>query len=98
MRKDEKDHLDRVASLGCVVCRNLGLGPTPAHIHHIRSGQGMAQRASNHQVLPLCPDHHTDGGYGVALHAGQEYWEQLFGTELELLEQVNRELKSGEAW
>ncbi|WP_420285060.1 Ref family recombination enhancement nuclease [Serratia liquefaciens] len=90
--KAEKVHLNRVASLGCIVCKNLGYEDTPAQIHHIRTGKGRAQRASHYETLPLCPMHHQHGGHGVALHAGQKTWEQNYGTELELLAQVRAEL------
>lgn len=94
MKKSERDYLNRVASLGCIACRNLGHGETPAHIHHIRTGKGMGQRASNYETIPLCPTHHQQGGHGVAIHAGQKTWEANFGTELELLEQVKMELSN----
>lgn len=55
MNKAEKEHLSKVASVGCIVCRNLGFGESPAEIHHVRTGQGMGQRASNYEVIPLCP-------------------------------------------
>lgn len=42
MTKDDKDWLSDVAELGCIVCRNLGFGSTPAEIHHIRTGQALA--------------------------------------------------------
>ena len=92
MSKAERRHLQRVAELGCVVCRRLGHGPTPATVHHIRLGQGMGQRAGNYLTLPLCKVHHQDGGHGVAIHAGRETWERVYGTELELLDQVIGEL------
>lgn len=95
MKKSEKDYLNRVASLGCIVCKNLGYGVTPAHVHHIRTGKGMGQRASNYETIPLCPTHHQHGGHGVAIHAGQKTWEANFGTEIELLEQVKQELNNG---
>ena len=85
MKKSEKAYLDAVANLGCIVCRDCGYGPTPAVIHHIRTGQGMGQRAGNALVIPLCPQHHNMGGKGVAIHAGQKEWENLYGSELELL-------------
>ena len=53
--KAERDHMGAVAALGCVVCRNLGFVDSPAEIHHVRTGQGMGQRASNYEVIPLCP-------------------------------------------
>lgn len=54
----EKRHLDRVARLGCILCRHLELGNTPAAIHHPRFSEGMAQRASHFLAIPLCHEHH----------------------------------------
>lgn len=93
-KKAEKEHLSKVAGLGCIACKNLGYGEVPAHVHHIRTGIGMGQRASNYDTIPLCPTHHQQGGHGVAIHAGQKTWEANFGTELELLEQVKMELNN----
>lgn len=87
MKKPERQHLDDVAQLGCIVCRNLELGETPAEIHHIRSGQGR-KRASNFEVIPLCPHHHRNGGYGEAFHAGPQIWQKRFGPEEVLLKQT----------
>ena len=44
----EKRHMGRVAALGCILCDHLGLGATPAQVHHIREGQGMSQRANDY--------------------------------------------------
>ncbi len=84
--KAEKQHMSKVAEYGCIICRS------PAEIHHIRSGMGMAQRNTNFNVIPLCPQHHRTGGFGIAIHAGQKTWEKNFGTELELLAILNRQL------
>ncbi|MFP2504480.1 Ref family recombination enhancement nuclease [Buttiauxella gaviniae] len=92
MKKAEREHLSRVASLGCVVCRNLNLGETPAEIHHCSSGTGLSVRADNYHVIPLCHIHHRTGGHGVAIHAGRLTWEHNFGNELKLLMQVNEDL------
>jgi hypothetical protein len=89
--KAEQAHMSKVAALGCVVCRNLGYGETPAAIHHIRTGQG-AKRASHYEAIPLCPNHHQWGGYGVAFHAGKQAFEENFGSEIDLLKQVMEEL------
>lgn len=91
--KAEREHLSKVAEIGCIVCLNENYGQSPAEIHHIRSGQGMAQRASNYEVIPLCPIHHRNGGHGVAVHAGIETWQERFGTEVELLNQVKEMLQ-----
>ena len=52
----------------------------------------MGKRASNHEVIALCPNHHRHGGHGVAVHAGRKAFEARYGTEKELLEQTRREL------
>lgn len=85
---EERRHLSRVSALGCIACLNMGYPDSPPEIHHLRTGQGMGQRARHHNAIPLCPRHHRTGGYGVAIHAGQEAWEAEHGTEIELLAQV----------
>lgn len=91
--KAEKQHLDLVSSLGCVVCRNMGFGPSPAEIHHIRAGQGMGQRAAHTAVLPLCPMHHR-ACYPTGFHAAPRHWQAQYGTEKELLEQTRSDLQN----
>jgi len=83
--------ISRVAALGCLICE------MPAEIHHVRRGQGKSQRASDDEVLPLCPPHHRTGGYGVAFHAGKQIWQSLYGTEEELLLAVKEKLGEIEA-
>ena len=58
--KEEKKHLERVASIGCI----------------------------HFETIPLCPAHHRTGGVGIAFHAAPRTFESLYGTERELLEQV----------
>lgn len=53
-----KRHLSRVAALGCVLCEHLGTPGTPGEIHHLREGQGAAQRGSDWTSVCLCPEHH----------------------------------------
>ena len=65
MTKAEKQHMDRVARLGCAVCHRLGLGETPAELHHPRKGAGMGQRAKHMDVIPLCPTHHRSSDLGL---------------------------------
>ena len=89
MKAKERLHLDKVASLGCIVCCNLGLGETPAEIHHIGNGT-MGKKASNYEVIPLCHVHHRTGNMGVAVHAGRKSFEDNFGTEYNLLIQTRR--------
>jgi len=92
VKSNDRQYLDCVANLGCVVCRNLGYGYSPAVIHHLRYGQGIAQRAEHFLTIPLCPTHHTQGGKGVAFHAGKQSFEALYGSELTLLGQTIKEV------
>lgn len=65
-----KDWKSKVAGLGCILCRSMNLGETPANLHHVREGQGMSQRGSDWLCIPLCWEHHQ-GKTGV--HGGQFY-------------------------
>lgn len=56
---NDKEYMGRVAQLPCVNC-----GTQPVEVHHIREGQGMAQRASNYLTVPLCPECHR-GSRGI---------------------------------
>lgn len=83
----ERAHLDRVAALGCIACRNMGHQDTPAEIHHLLAGAGMGQRSPHWRVLPLCFHHHSAQGVD-GIHGGVDTWEAVHGTEQELLAQV----------
>jgi hypothetical protein len=73
-------HMRRVAELGCAVCQHVGLGDSPAQVHHLFD---RAAR-SDYLVAPLCPEHHQGktGFHG----AGQRAFERMYGlTEYDLL-------------
>ena len=59
-----KRHMNDVADLGCILCRHLGYGQSPAILHHPRGAAGGAQKASDWLVIPLCPTHHVDPKQG----------------------------------
>ncbi|MBP7229606.1 MAG: DUF968 domain-containing protein [Moraxellaceae bacterium] len=73
----ERAHMGRVASLPCACCGQFGV-----QVHHIRDGQGMAQRASNFLVVPLREPCHT-GKYGV--HGDKSRMRARKQTELDWL-------------
>jgi hypothetical protein len=77
----------KVASLSCAICYRLKYGETPAMLHHIREGQGMAQRAGDCLVIPLCHEHHQ-GKTGI--HGfGTRTFERVYGvSELDLLDET----------
>ena len=86
--KEEKKHMDKVAQLGCYVCRS------PATLHHIRNNGkgnvGMGRRSSHFEVIPLCYEHHQ-GNTGI--HLDKKNFEKKYGTEKEILEDVLLQIK-----
>lgn len=90
--KAQKRWMGKVAELGCIVCRNAGFGPTPAQVHHLREGQGGAQRANDFLTIPLCPAHH-DGKDSI--HKDRQMFQARYGTELDLLSQTIGEVFGG---
>lgn len=57
----EREHMDGVASLGCVACIERGVYDTPAEVHHC--GTGAGGRRDHMKVAPLCPyDHRWTNG------------------------------------
>jgi hypothetical protein len=72
--KDEKKYLDRVARVGCMLCRTaLGVKDSPAEIHHIRRFGG---KRSTSPVIPLCPEHHrgNSGVHGLGAKGFETKW------------------------
>lgn len=94
MTQAEKRHLDRVAGLGCILCRRLGYGQSPAAIHHPRFSEGIAQRASHYLAIPLCPAHHQ-GDAGIHGLGTREFERRYKTTEPELLALTIEALESG---
>ena len=83
----DKRHYTKVVALCCIACRSIGFDDSPAEIHHIGNGT-MGKRASNSDVIPLCPNHHRLGGHGTAVHAGRAAFERRYGAEEDLLKIV----------
>ena len=77
MTKAERKRMDRLAQLPCCCCGAYGV-----QLHHVREGQGMAQRASNWLTIPLCPDCHT-GSRGI--HGDKSIMRQHKLDEMDLL-------------
>ena len=90
----ESRHLERVASVGCVVCRRVYGCYTPCEIHHVAEGSGVR---SNFSVAGLCPEHHDEHRTGSGFHGmGTERFCKLFRvpgeSEYGLLVMVNEDL------
>jgi hypothetical protein len=88
MTKAEKNHLNKVAALGCIACYQQGTPGTPAEIHHPRAGTGIGRRASHFDAIGLCHMHHrgTAGLSVPSIHGSKNAFIETFGTEAELLE------------
>ena len=86
--KNEKKHYEKLAQLGCIVCKQYDI-ETPAEIHHI---EGKTKANSHFKVLPLCFEHHRIGNRfrPISRHPYKKRFEEAYGTEEELLEQVNK--------
>jgi len=59
-----KRHMGRVAEVPCVLCAHLGIGDSPALVHHMKLGTGASDRASDFLTIALCQEHHV-GANGV---------------------------------
>jgi hypothetical protein len=91
----ERLHMSKVADLGCIVCRNNGLGFVPAEIHHI---EGKTKKDCHFKVLPLCFAHHRRGNsdHPISRHPWKKRFEKAYGTESELLAMVEKYLEDDE--
>ena len=89
--KGEREHLNKVASLNCLICQQ------PAICHHIRNrgdgkgNLGFGNRATAYETIPLCPSHHV----GVfSIHNCKEQFEARYGTEHEMLQRTLKEIEN----
>lgn len=89
--KSDLARFDKLQQLGCIACRKAGSGYRAPDIHHILSG---GFRMGNKYTLPLCPEHHrfpSNGAVvGPSLADGSRRFAAMFGSQLELLAEVNR--------
>jgi hypothetical protein len=84
--KHEKEHMNKIADLGCIICRKMGFPNSPAELHHIKDKTGMGRKASNFEVIPLCPRHHRQGK--DSYHYSPKEFTEKWGTQKELLTEV----------
>lgn len=90
--KAEKEHMGKVAELGCALAWFKHQQYMPAELHHPRTGTGAGRRASHMDVIPLSPHFHRLSN--EALHVmGRKAWERFHKvTEGQLLEQTRERL------
>ena len=66
--KQASNYLGKVKQLDCVLCSLLGQAQTSVtEAHHIRTGHGLGDRASDYLAIALCVDCHrgTHGFHGT---------------------------------
>ena len=80
MKVKESAHLERVAAAGCVLCHELGLGYSPAEVHHVFDGAAR----SHWLTIGLCMEHHR-GGTGFHGLGEREFNRRYKTTEANLL-------------
>lgn len=92
MTKEEKEHKNKVARLGCMVCRrlfsNLQLADSPVELHHIRGGRGWG-KGDYKTLISLCLEHHR-GNTGVHGLGTKGFVKHYGFTEQDLLDDVER--------
>ena len=82
-----KKWMERVAEVGCVICReHLGV-ETPAQVHHVAEGSG---KRSDFMTVGLCYEHHqgATGIHGMGTKAFCTLWN--LANEYALLGLVNK--------
>ena len=86
--KKEREHMDKVARLGCLICRKEGNPYSPAELHHIRDVTlvGLGQRAKNEEVIPLCVAHNMIGK--ESFNNNSRAFSKKWGSQRELLKET----------
>ena len=91
-KKQESNYLGKVKELDCVLCSLLGQpqsGVTEAH--HIRTGHGLGDRASDFLTVALCVECHR-GTHGF--HGTKALMKIAKLSELDLLAETIKALDS----
>jgi len=86
--KKEREHMDKVARLGCLICRKEGNPFSPCELHHIRdvSMIGLGQRAKHTQCIPLCQKHHRTSK--ESFHHNSRAFSKKWGSQRDLLKET----------
>jgi hypothetical protein len=91
LTKADKERGIKLRDLGCIVCLNEHEVFTEPAIHHLN---GKVRERCHEQTIPLCPRHHQIKDNNkpprwFTRHGEYVHFEEAYGTEWELLEQVN---------
>ena len=90
--KENEERFDAMREIGCICCLLEGNGWSQAQIHHISGCKTQEDHANS---IPLCYYHHLGDQQNapsklyVSRHPNKYRFEQLYGTEAELLSATN---------
>ena len=86
--KPDPAYLARVRELPCCICDAYGEPQyTPTTAHHPIHGRFSQRKVPDGMAIPLCADHHQNGGNGkVALHSEPTKWKRLYGEDHEYID------------
>lgn len=90
--KAEREWMNAITGLGCIVCWVHKGCQTPAMPHHI---DGKTKPDAHFNTIPLCHLHHQGGAdchEYVSRHPYKARFEQRYGTEQELLQKCKEML------
>lgn len=100
--KRDQARYDKLHRIGCVACRKKGLGWRAVDIHHIVDKGYREHSGGNRATLPLCEYHHRGVPahecltremyeiFGPSLALKKREFKRVFGTERELLAEVDQ--------
>ena len=83
-KKERKARFESLSEYGCIICMR------PPEIHHLIGYKysSLSKKADDSNTIPLCVEHHR-GGQGIH-HMGMRVWEEVYGTQEQLLVRVNK--------
>lgn len=94
--KADREWMDAISGLGCIVC-HLDIGvDTPAEVHHI---DGKTKPGAHRRSIPLCYLHHRaglDNEQATSRHPYKRRFEDRYGSEELLLEQTRMRIEGQE--
>ena len=85
-KKERKARFESLSEYGCIICMR------PPEIHHLIGYKysSLSKKADDSNTIPLCVEHHR-GQQGIH-HMGMRVWEEVFGTQEQLLNKLNKRL------
>ena len=91
--KEDKEWFTAICEYGCIVCRNEFQIFSPCSPHHI---DGRTKEGCHKKTIGLCGAHHQggeDNGVYTSRHPFKASFERRYGTEAELLKQLQEIIK-----